>query len=290
MHIVFLNGNEFRGSWRELTQALWHPLFIALILGMATILLLINPYDHVMPTGVMSRTLIIASSVVVFMGTAVLCLSQCASKNIKVKTLVILTPIIICTSIWGVMISVIAGGHMLSLAGWAQMFAFNFVFCISGEIFLASFLLGRIIEETGLQVHPIAALSPSIAPQPKTEPPAASVKKAAPSMQVVAVLGQTVTQDSIWHLKAEEHYVSLNLRDGTSQLLRGRLADAIAQLPDDLGLQVHRSHWVAKAALAELDRKRDGWRLRLLNGADIPVARNRQTEVRAWYEAVQGTP
>jgi DNA-binding LytR/AlgR family response regulator len=86
------------------------------------------------------------------------------------------------------------------------------------------------------------------------------------------------------HLKAEEHYVAVTLREGRSLLLRGRLADAIAQLPLDQGMQVHRSHWVARAALAQVFRAQTGWRLRLDSGLEVPIARNRSADVRAWVE------
>ena len=281
MHIVFLNGSQFRGSWHELTRALWHPLFIALVFAMTSILLLAQPYGHVLPEGVIIRTLIVTSSVMVFLSAAMFFLGRCARAKLRAHTIPVLSLSIICSTVWGMSATVLAGGRSLDLIGWGQLLAFNFVFCTAGEIILSSFLLRRIVEETGLQAHPIVAVSSAFRPdtQTQSQPPLPRTKK-------LEILGQPVALDAIWHLKAEEHYVLLGLRDGTTRLLRGRLADAIAQVPQDAGLQVHRSHWVARTALADLDRRRDGWRLRLLNGEDIPVARNRQAQVRRWVEAV----
>lgn len=300
MHIIFLNGSEFRGSWGEFIRSLWHPLFIGLIMVMTAFIFLVKPYDHILPEGVISRTLIVASAVLVFLGVSIFCLWRCSKAKMLAYSVAVFVPANIVTSLWAVGISVLAGGQTLDGLGWAQLLAFNTVYCVVGELFLATFLLRRIALETGLQAHPIAVLS--AAPQPDAAPdrkiatetdadieagPKARDQLGAP--RYLEVLGHPVALDQIWHLKAEEHYVLLSLRDGSSLLLRGRLADAIAQVPIDTGLQVHRSHWVAQSALADLDRKRDGWRLRLQNGVDIPVARNRQTEVRNWVEAVLQT-
>ncbi|MGO4907469.1 LytTR family DNA-binding domain-containing protein [Pseudorhodobacter sp. W20_MBD10_FR17] len=162
------------------------------------------------------------------------------------------------------------------------------VLCVAAEIFLASFLLEKIAKETGLKAQPIIAFA-----QTSSEfPPPATLVIEAPATQTPLwseVLGQRLEVDTIWHLKAEEHYVAVTLQDGRALLLRGRLADAIDQLPSAAGMQVHRSHWVANAALAGLQRNRGGWRLQLHNTQEVPVARNRQSDVRNWAEALLGS-
>jgi|GEM_PF-2054091 len=304
MHIIFLNGREFRGTWREFKRALWHPLFIGQVLGVAGIILLVQPYDDIMPAGAMMRVLIVASAIAVFLWAAVFGFSRFAIAKRRARTLVVMLPAIAVASVWGVILSVLLGGNALTLLGWVELIAFNFIFAILVEIFLASFLLRRIMVETGLKAYPIAGISPSLL-QPLPEERAVPTAQIGPAAarpldtdapftqaandetapQHIRILDKSFALDAVWHLKAEEHYVSLTLRDGTSFLLRGRLADAIEQVSPRMGLQVHRSHWVAMSALAELDRKRNGWRLRLRNGTDIPVARNRQSEVRNWVEA-----
>lgn len=302
MHIIFLNGSEFRGTWPEFTRALLHPLFVALILVMTTLIFVTGPYDHILPEAVIARTLVITSAVAVFLTFTIFCFSRCARANWRAVSILVFIPANIVTSIWAVTISTLAGGTALGVMGWAQLLTFNFIFFAVGELVFVSFLLPRVALETGLEAHPIVILSPAARmaltqnatpDEMETQIEALTVAPDSPEQdegpepqQQLEILGQPVALDQIWHLKAEEHYVLLGLRDGTSHLLRGRLADAIAQVPVAAGLQVHRSHWVARAALADLDRKRDGWRLRLHNGTDIPVARNRQTEVRSWVEAV----
>lgn len=56
------------------------------------------------------------------------------------------------------------------------------------------------------------------------------------------------------------------------------------------GLQIHRGWWVAAAAVAGAEREARNWRLRLTNGLNVPIARNRLAHVRArgWLEPQTG--
>lgn len=81
-------------------------------------------------------------------------------------------------------------------------------------------------------------------------------------------------------LQMEDHYVRIHRRSG-SKLELMPLRDAIARYGRTEGLQVHRSWWVATAAVDGAERDVRNWRLRLNNGLAVPVARNRIAEVRA---------
>lgn len=73
-------------------------------------------------------------------------------------------------------------------------------------------------------------------------------------------------------LQAEDHYVRVHARTGSALILI-RLADAIAELDGLEGLQVHRSWWVAKGAVAEAKPEGRRMSLMLTNGAEAPVTR-----------------
>lgn len=282
MHIIYVNGSEFKGSWADVTRALRHPLFVGFILVMTGLIFVLNPYEAVLPDEVMTSVLIVTSAVMVFLAIVIFGLSRYDQTGRPVHTLKVTVPATILTTIWAVSASVLAGGTMLSVLGAIQLLAFNFVFCLTGEMVFASFLLRRIALETGMGMHPVIAQAPGFQTVVKAAEPTPAP---APLPTGIEILGQWVLLDALWHLKAEEHYVRLCLRDGTAHLQRGRLADAIAQVSDAAGLQVHRSHWIATAAVQTLERRRDGWRLTLRNGTVVPVARNRQTTVSDWVEA-----
>ena len=81
-------------------------------------------------------------------------------------------------------------------------------------------------------------------------------------------------------LQMEDHYVRIHRLSG-SRLELMPLHEAIARYGQAGGLQVHRSWWVAAAAIDGAERDVRNWRLRLNNGLLVPVARNRITEARA---------
>lgn len=73
-------------------------------------------------------------------------------------------------------------------------------------------------------------------------------------------------------LSVQDHYVDVVTTKGREILLM-RLGDAMRETGPVPGLQVHRSHWVAEAAVATVARRGDGAMLTLIDGTTIPVSR-----------------
>ncbi len=73
-------------------------------------------------------------------------------------------------------------------------------------------------------------------------------------------------------LSVQDHYVEVVTTKG-AELVLIRLSDAMAEVGDTPGLQVHRSHWVVTGAVKSA--RRDGARavLTMVDGRDIPVSR-----------------
>jgi hypothetical protein len=78
--------------------------------------------------------------------------------------------------------------------------------------------------------------------------------------------------ERILHLSVDDHYVEVWTETGPSRVLM-RLSDAIDEASPIAGMRVHRSHWVALAAVERIER--DGARsvLMLVNGTRVPVSR-----------------
>lgn len=75
-------------------------------------------------------------------------------------------------------------------------------------------------------------------------------------------------------VKTEDHYLRIYTSGGEDLILM-RLRDALGELEGLDGLQVHRSYWVARAAVAEVARDGRKTRLRLSNGLEVPVSESR---------------
>jgi hypothetical protein len=86
--------------------------------------------------------------------------------------------------------------------------------------------------------------------------------------------------EEIVALEAEDHYLRVHTALG-SDLVLMRLSDAIAAIRPDLGLQVHRSWWVAHDAICGIIRSEQRTQLRLNNGLLVPVGRTYSAAVRS---------
>ncbi|MEX2518841.1 MAG: LytTR family DNA-binding domain-containing protein [Paracoccaceae bacterium] len=82
--------------------------------------------------------------------------------------------------------------------------------------------------------------------------------------------------------EAQEHYVKLKAT-GQGGMALYRFGDAVRDLGRYQGMQVHRSHWVADAAVAAVIGKRGAMKLEISAGEIIPVSRRYELEVEARY-------
>ncbi len=81
-------------------------------------------------------------------------------------------------------------------------------------------------------------------------------------------------------LEAEDHYVRVHTAKGSTLLLM-RFSDAVAELDGLRGMQVHRSWWVARTAVAGAAKTGRRAELLLTNGIRAPIARTAMPEARA---------
>ena len=89
-----------------------------------------------------------------------------------------------------------------------------------------------------------------------------------------AKLGQDVV-----YLSVSGHYVNAVTAEGAGVILM-RFADAVAEL-GDMGMQVHRSYWVAHDHVTAVYRRDERTFVRVTGGHEVPVSRSYLSAVRA---------
>ncbi len=119
-----------------------------------------------------------------------------------------------------------------------------------------------------------AELEPSAAPAPMAPEPSV----ADPDPPFLRRLPAGIGTDLLC-LEIQDHYVRAQTTAGSTLVLM-RFRDAVAEL-GDLGLQVHRSWWVATQAITALEQDGRSLRLRLSDGSSIPVSRAHAPAIRA---------
>lgn len=81
------------------------------------------------------------------------------------------------------------------------------------------------------------------------------------------------------YLSMQDHYVEVVTSKGKEMLLM-RFSDALAELEDYDGLQIHRSHWVSKEAVAGHKRIDGKLFLQMVDNTELPVSRSFQSQVK----------
>ena len=102
---------------------------------------------------------------------------------------------------------------------------------------------------------------------------------AAPAQALLARLPAR-RRGELLHMRMQDHYVEVHTTRGMEMLLL-RFRDALREVEYAEGMQVHRSHWVAQAAVDGVERRDGRVTLRLVNGSKVPVSRSFAPALRA---------
>lgn len=87
----------------------------------------------------------------------------------------------------------------------------------------------------------------------------------------------------IMHVRADGHYTILQTAHGSARVLL-RFSDVLSELGALEGLRVHRSHWVARRAIAQVERDGPRHFVVLQSGCRVPVSRTYQANLLAENE------
>jgi hypothetical protein len=128
----------------------------------------------------------------------------------------------------------------------------------------------------------MSALSQAVFRRPKT--PLAAAAEAGPVVRFLERLPANLKGAALHAVEAEDHYVRVHTDRGSTLILM-RLADATAELEGLEGARVHRSWWVARAAVAGAARRGAQTVLKLAGGVEAPVSRAQVAELRraGWF-------
>lgn len=90
-------------------------------------------------------------------------------------------------------------------------------------------------------------------------------------------------------LSSQDHYVEVTTEKGR-ELIHMRLSDALEELRDYSGQQIHRSHWIAARAFRGTSRENNRLVVHLSDGRSLPVSRSFASDVRAMLPHVKSDP
>lgn len=94
--------------------------------------------------------------------------------------------------------------------------------------------------------------------------------------------GQVFTLREIVFVKSAGHYLEVELKDGSTRTIYGKLSTLDKSSEAGLGLSPHRSYWVPGHAVRKLSSEGKKTHLDLISGKTIPVASAKKKYVRDW--------
>jgi hypothetical protein len=166
---------------------------------------------------------------------------------------------------------VLATGHSFDAVFDLWNTLYGYAIIVLGEAFYFTFVTPVLIQR--LEAARAAPASDP-KPGPGSEPAAA---------REISVGGERVAIDSLLVLKSRAHHVDI-VGDGGALRLRARLIDLVNQMAPGDGVLAHRSHWVARRAIAGFIPGRGAQtdQLVLITGERLKVAGPRREAVRDW--------
>jgi hypothetical protein len=147
----------------------------------------------------------------------------------------------------------------------------------SGAVVSLAALLGQVLLVTALLTALALALEHRGRSIPEPAPALARGDAPSPWRQR---LPAALRDAELLALEAEDHYLRVHTVAGSTLILL-RLSDAMAELGPEAGAQVHRSFWVARGAVASIQRDNGRPSLILKGGLKVPVSRGHQAKIKA---------
>jgi hypothetical protein len=303
MKILVVNGRKVSLTQHELLQMMQHKFFVGYFLSILLLVMALKPFSGFYQMNVMTTTLIFTPGCIVYL--TVYFGGLLLQEKIGLRpTTIILWPI----AAFSTATTVVILGQWLDLGevtaiDLTTLYLFHLIVFFLGELAFVSFIMEPCLADIRkdrappAMQHPDAPAPPALATPPVTAPVVAPVSPlpAPPppafessAQDVLSLFGERFDKAELWAIRAVEHYVEIKTKAGDYRLLRGRMSEAEKSLPPELGLRVHRSHWVSAQALKTLEQGRDRWQLSLHCGTEVPVARARREETKQWASRVLG--
>ncbi|WP_299297480.1 LytTR family DNA-binding domain-containing protein [uncultured Tateyamaria sp.] len=244
-----MNDGQPQFALREWRTHMAHPVTLTALIGVGLILGLAGPFGTDTRLRFAPRVLYWLVTVALTYGVGAFC--DLALRGLLSKRQVWLR-VLITAAVSGIGVALVVAAINFVAFGWIPTLESlpGFLGPVIAIAAIVTAVLTMIRQQNAPQVAPQTALAP------------AQILKRLP----IDKRGPLVA------LSVEDHYVRIQTTKGEALVLM-RLSDAINEVGDTLGAQVHRSHWAAFDQVRAATRLGDRATLTMTNGNDIPVSR-----------------
>ncbi len=275
LHIRLINGETLRFRRFELWRVLMHRYLIASYLGIAALLTLADPSGQEFSTPLRLRSLVYGigmTATIVGLGAICALIEVVRGRNGKPvdvhgSPIMFLTAVIALGTTQVVALSVVPT-HVVHLKVFLILAVFYYVLTEVMIQLVVWLLMARILEEV------------------RAQPEMVQVRGATEHPATLEAGGRSFGTGTILHLEARGNYVAVHTDSGVTEV-PGPFSALLDQMPEGLGLRIHRSHWVARRAVTGQTKKGRDMLVTLAHGGTAPVATPRHREVLDWLARTQ---
>lgn len=290
--VTLITGKSISISRQEVTGVFLHPWILLTYSGLSLMTVAMNqqPWTLGMPMWLRTAIYFLSSVVGLFGAWATLiALAWAVTRGLVHKVHSIIFDLTgafmsLFTTYW--LVAVNRQRPDLFSAPSAFLYAFYIVIIVHVSIYLWSVVIPRIL----LQLRAQDDIPSSTQINVKKEPDGAAQATMTPASPVLAervidqhhtvVIGGTrIPASLILHIRAEGNYVRIYTAQST-YFEAFTMKGVLSQMPAQLGLQTHRSHWVSYSAIQSVVNDGRGLRLSLTSGVEVPVSRSNLDKVR----------
>lgn len=158
-----------------------------------------------------------------------------------------------------------------ALLSTSRLFGYELIYLLDNHVVLClMLLLPRLIQTYSLS-------EPSEQSRPLVEPDAST------SLNFFIKSFKPPLRGELCSVEAQEHYVQV-VSSEESRMVLYRFSDVVRQMPESIGMQVHRSHWVAHSAVKETVMQGQTMKLALKDGRFVPVSRTFRHAVESRFD------
>lgn len=276
LHIRLINGDTLRLRRFEVGRVLMHRYLMAVYLVLAVVLSLADPSGQAVSTPLRLRSLVY----VIGLTSTILCLgATCMAFEMlrggKGK------PVVVHGSLIMLFTAAVA-------LGASQIAAVAVVptHVVQTKVFLILVVFYYVLTEVMIQLVAWLLMDRILSELRDRSDGAAADDTQRAANGTLAAGGRVFDMVEILHLEARGNYVAVHTDSGVTEV-PGPFSALLEQMPDRLGLRIHRSHWVARRAIVGSRKQGRDLLVDLVHGGAAPVALPRQREVMDWLVAAQ---
>lgn len=279
--VRFINGQKLRFTANEIVQILYHKYTIAFYL--ATILIIIALRPHQQTDGLAGTGFVLlyfAIYILSFFNFAIMLVAAGWLMDMLRRPVVSVTAVQVTTTLintWLASIAIAsAGGGAISMEEMLLQWLMNsiiFEMAITGfglQIVPRMLHDMRVGDQALGDEHLAELMEEQLQPYHVPAAPDAEANRWMPELEVNA--------SEILRAEAQQNYVLIVTRN-QRKLVRLPFQRFVSIVPEALGVRVHRSHWVAKAEIADFVTQDGKIFAQLRSGTRVPVSKQYQLDL-----------